>query len=126
MINRNSRYTADYTKRGTYPRNYSATPNTCSCERNEHNTRSTANCEEKKLKAELQKIDFSLYDTLLYLDIYPHCQKALAYYKKLLGEREQILARLREIGMPINNMSICADTWNWTESPWPWDLDANL
>ena len=118
MINPN-RYQRNYVNNGA--RSYA--PNSCNWERpsHSHNDR-----EEKKLKEELQKVDFSLYETVLYLDVYPHCQKGLAYYKKLLAEREQILHKLAQAGVPINNMSVHADSWNWTDSPWPWELDANV
>ena len=121
MINRTNGYRRDYMERGNSFRNHN--PNSCGCERNEHQHDA---CEEIKLKHELQKVDFSLYDTVLYLDVYPNCQKALAYYKKLLGEREEILRKLAEKGHPINNMSVHADSWNWTDSPWPWDIEANV
>ena len=76
----------------------------------------------KKLRA----IDFSLADTVLYLDAYPHCKKALEYYKKLKAERDILSAKLSELGVPMNNMSIDGDRWTWTDSPWPWDYEANV
>ena len=121
MINHTNRYQRDYQNRTGYARGY--IPNICGCERNTHISN---DCEEKKLKSELQKVDFSLYDTILYLDAYPHCQKGLAYYKKLLSERAQILEKLAQNGYAINNMSVNADSWNWTDAPWPWELDANI
>ena len=121
MINRTNRYPRDYANHGGCARNY--TQNSCGYDRN---TRIYNDCEDKKLKSELQKVDFSLYDTILYLDVYPNCQKALAYYKKLLAEREALLEKLAQNGESINNMSVRADNWNWIDSPWPWELDANV
>lgn len=66
-----------------------------------------------------------MVDTILYLDVYPHCQKATSYYKELKCQREKLIAKLAELGVPMNNMSVGADNWNWTDSPWPWELDAN-
>ena len=118
MINRTNKY--NITNSG-YARNY--IPSNCKCETNISHAN---NCEGKRLKTELQKIDFALYETILYLDIYPNCQKALSYYKKLVAEREDILLKLTKDKQPINNMSVYADTWTWTDSPWPWELDANV
>ena len=82
--------------------------------------------EIKQLFGRLQAVDFALVDTILYLDVYPHCHKAMSYYRELLGEREKLLAKLKEAGAPLNNMSNFADSWRWTDAPWPWELEANI
>ena len=74
----------------------------------------------------LQTVDFSLVDTVLYLDAYPHCKKALDYYHKLLAERESILASLASMGVPTTSFGNTSDTWVWTNSPWPWEYEANV
>ena len=88
--------------------------------------RKSCNSNEKALLKKLQTVDFSIVDTVLYLDAYPTCQKALAHYHKLLEERAMILKALGELGKPINNMSNTAKSWNWTDSPWPWEYEANV
>ena len=90
------------------------------------NTNTSCSKEAKQLIAKLQAVDFSMVDTILYLDVYPHCQKAMAYYRELLCQKEALLAKLAEAGVPMNNMSVIGDQWNWTDSPWPWDLEANV
>ena len=80
----------------------------------------------KKLKYKLQTIDFSLVDTILYLDAYPTCQRAKAKYNELLAQRAEILAKLTEAGVPMNNMSVLTEGWCWTDGPWPWEYDANI
>ena len=79
------------------------------------------------LYQKLKKIDFSLIDTVLYLDAYPECRKALAYYHKLKKEREAVVEALStKCNMPITNFNNTSeDTWNWTDTPWPWDPAAN-
>lgn len=91
-----------------------------SCEHREYSK------EAKQLIAKLQAVDFSMVETVLYLDVYPHCQKAMSYYRELLCEREKLLEKLKEVGVPLNNMSATADNWNWTDAPWPWELEANI
>jgi spore coat protein JB len=81
----------------------------------------------KKLMRELQLIDFSMIETILYLDAYPCCAEALDYYHKLLAEKGKIEALLSENGYPMvaqNNTS--TKEWTWVKGPWPWELDANL
>lgn len=80
----------------------------------------------RQLMSKLQAVDFSLVDTVLYLDVYPHCSKAMARYKELLYEREKLIEKLSEAGVHINNMSVKSDSWSWIDSPWPWEYDANL
>lgn len=78
------------------------------------------------LKKRLQKIEFSLVDTILYLDAYPDCKAAMAHYKKLLEERDSLVAKLNAAGVPMTSMSNYSDTWNWVDSPWPWEYSANV
>ncbi len=79
------------------------------------------------LQAKLKKIDFSLIDTVLYLDAYPNCKKALAYYHKLKAEREMVVDALsKSCNMPITNFNNSSeDSWSWVDTPWPWDPTAN-
>ena len=81
----------------------------------------------RSLCQKLKKIDFSLIDTILYLDAYPECKKALAYYHKLKAEREMIIDMLsKKCNTPITNLNNSSeDSWNWVEQPWPWDPSAN-
>ncbi len=81
----------------------------------------------KKLMQKLQKIDFSIVDTVLYLDMYPECTKALAYYNKLMCERDEIRKALAEkCNRPMTSFENSSDTsWDYISSPWPWDISAN-
>ena len=75
------------------------------------------------LLKKIQEIDFSIYDTVLYLDAYPSCREALAYYHSLLSQRKVLMAQYeREIGplSAFGNQSQCA--WDWVNSPWPWQM----
>ena len=75
----------------------------------------------------LQALDFSIVDTVLYLDAYPHCQKALDFYHELIAEREELVRILEtQYHTPITSFGNCAvDHWDWTAGPWPWELGAN-
>ena len=74
----------------------------------------------------LQALDFSIYDTILYLDAYPESADALAYYKKLIAERDSIIKTLSAShNAPMTTFDNLGDEWDWVKSPWPWEASAN-
>ena len=75
----------------------------------------------------LQALDFSIVDTVLYLDAYPDSKEALRYYQKLLSERDALKHTLAEsCRMPMTSFeNASTDAWDWTRGPWPWEADAN-
>jgi spore coat protein JB len=81
----------------------------------------------KALLSRVRALDFSIVDTVLYLDAYPECREALDHYHKLLSERDALLRELSEkCKMPMTNFSNASrDAWDWTRGPWPWEADAN-
>lgn len=78
------------------------------------------------LKKRLQKVDFALSDTILYLDAYPESKAAMAHYQKLLEEHDSIIAKLNAAGVPMTPLGNYSDEWKWTYSPWPWEYEANV
>ena len=87
----------------------------------------SASNDARKLMHELQLIDFSLIDTILYLDAYPCSEEALDYYHKLLAEKNKVKELLEQIGYPIIAQGNTSTTeWKWTDGPWSWELEANL
>lgn len=102
----------------------------CGCNGNgnrKSNNGSTGDRECKKLLRQLQIIDFSLIETMIYLDAYPNCQKALEYFNKLKGERTAIAEALAaQCNMPVTALdNTSSDNWDWISAPWPWEHDAN-
>ncbi len=121
MVNRMNRSPKMNMYNGINARDYSC--NDCNEERSNRNPSYDKNA--KMLISKLQAVDFSLIESVLYLDVYPHCQKAMARYRELLCEREKLVKMLGEAGAPISNMSNTSDNWNWTDAPWPWEYEAN-
>ena len=113
-----------YNARGIFRNSTSNGCNSC-------NTQQSCGCTDKsdcrKLLERLQEVDFSLIDTVLYLDAYPHCSEALCYYHKLKKEREELVHTLAySCNMPITSYNNASETeWSWTDSPWPWEPCAN-
>ncbi len=78
-----------------------------------------------KLMEKICKVEFALDEVNLYLDVYPNCREALAYYHKLMAVREKLVAEY-EMKSPITHYGNRSTTsWDWIESPWPWQYDAN-
>ena len=78
------------------------------------------------LLRKIQEIDFSIYETILYLDAYPDCREALAYYHSLLAQRKGVVAQYeREVGPLTAFSNVSQTSWDWVKTPWPWEYDAN-
>ena len=91
----------------------------CNCGCSSH---SDCNSLLKKIRV----VDFSLQETVLYLDAYPHCADALNYYHELKNLREKLVAEYNAKCAPLTNCANESKTeWNWIRSPWPWEADAN-
>ncbi len=75
------------------------------------------------LMQKLRQIDFALYDTILYLDAYPNCRKALAHYHTLLEMQKQLKAEYEDTHGPVTAFgNVSKNAWSWTETPWPWEM----
>lgn len=79
-----------------------------------------------RVREKLRAVDFALVETTLYLDAYPHCAEALAYYHKLLAERHALAESYAQLCGPLTAYANMSETcWQWVKTPWPWELDAN-
>lgn len=81
------------------------------------------NKEKEKLMKMLQAMDFAIYETALFLDSNPKNRKALDYFKKAREMRDQIRGQYIEKYGPINFDTIHGESWNWVETPWPWQYE---
>lgn len=74
----------------------------------------------------LQEVNFALYDTILYLDAYPNCRKALAHYHSLLELKKQLTAEYeRDVGPVTAFGNANRERWDWVTTPWPWEQDGS-
>ena len=80
---------------------------------------------QKELFNKIQVLEFTIYDTGLYLDTHPTDQEALSYYHK---NREMLNAAVDEYTSrygPLTMDSVFSkNKWTWIEKPWPWELEA--
>ena len=78
-----------------------------------------------KLAEKIQSVDFSLYEVILYLDVYPHSCDALETYHKLKAQREALHAEYEKTYGPLTPFGNQSHTsWDWFDGPFPWEYDA--
>ncbi len=90
----------------------------CNCKNQNKNCRNSLEL--------LRALDFSIQETVLYLDAYPEHADALQYYHALLEQRAILLAEYENNCGPqtiYGNQS--RTSWDWVKTPWPWEADAN-
>ena len=80
------------------------------------------NSRERMMKA-YQAYSFAAHDTLLYLDMYPNCKNALESYNKYNKLAMRAKAEYESKYGPITPPSE-ANSWGWTCSPWPWQIEG--
>ena len=75
---------------------------------------------------QLQSYNFAAYDMLLYLDTHPDDKKAFAMFKELVSKTKLLKTEYEKQFGPLTAYSSAAfDTFNWIDSPWPWEKEAN-
>lgn len=75
-----------------------------------------------QLLKQIMEYDFVLYELNLYLDTHPDDVRALKMHRKAAETSDELRKVFETNFGPIvarNNMS--TTTWQWLESPWPWD-----
>ncbi len=78
------------------------------------------------LKARMQAVDFAIVETGLYLDAYPDSRAAMAYYQKLIAERETLAEAIHaQCGPTTARDNKNPASWDWIKGPWPWQAEAN-
>ena len=98
----------------------------CGCEQahGERGGCADGNC--KRLMEQIRAVDFALYETILYLDVYPHSCDALETYHKLNAQRRELYSAYEAACGPITAFGNESTTsWDWTDQPSPWEYDAN-
>jgi len=80
----------------------------------------------ENLLKKVQSYRFAMHDMLLYLDTHPEDKRAFAMYQELAKKAKQAMAEYNEACMSLTPMAAAKkDTFTWTQSPWPWEKEAN-
>lgn len=78
------------------------------------------------LMDQIRAVDFALYETVLYLDVYPHSCDALETYHKLKAQSKALHEEYESACGPLTafgNRSTAS--WDWMSKPCPWEYDAD-
>ena len=74
----------------------------------------------------IQSYRFAAYDMLLYLDTHPDDKKAFSLFKELVAKSRQLIGEYtKEYGPLTAFASADSDNFDWLNSPWPWEKEAN-
>ena len=92
--------------------------NGCGCEG------SVVRSDCKKLMEQIRAVDFALYETVLYLDVYPRSCDAMETYRKLRSRSEALHAEYEAVCGPLTAFGCKGDGWDWMSPPFPWEYDA--
>lgn len=73
---------------------------------------------------QLQELDFSIQETVLYLDAYPDCGAAMKHYRELVCKRRSLAEQYEKQYGPLTAMGNGErSSWQWVSAPWPWHPD---
>ena len=79
-----------------------------------------------RLMEQIRAVDFALYETVLYLDAYPHSCDALETYHKLKAQSEVLHKEYETTCGPLTAFGNNSTTsWDWMSQPFPWEYDAD-
>ena len=80
----------------------------------------------RKLMEQIRAVDFALYETVLYLDVYPHSCDALETYHKLKAQQSELYREYEAHYGPLTAFGNESQTsWDWMSKPFPWEYDAD-
>lgn len=82
--------------------------------------------ERQNLLKQLQSYHFAAYDMLLFLDTHPTDKKAFELFKDLVKKYMELRKQYEQNFGPLAAFgSADFSTFNWLDSPWPWEKEAN-
>ena len=80
--------------------------------------------EREEMMKKVQIADFEFVEANLYLDAYPHCEKALAFFYDAKERSECARKEYEKKYGPLTATSNMGNEWNWIDSPWPWECEG--
>lgn len=81
---------------------------------------------KSELLKQIQCYNFAAYDMLLYLDTHKDDEKAFSMFQSLVKKTNELKKEYEKEYGPLSQFSAAnQDTFNWLDSPWPWEKEAN-
>lgn len=82
--------------------------------------------DRKNLLCNIQAYNFAAYDMLLYLDTHPDDKKAFKLFKELVAKTNELKNEYQENFGPLSPYASAEnDSFDWLNSPWPWEKEGN-
>lgn len=80
----------------------------------------------EQLMEQIRRVGFNIYETVLFLDVYPCSSEALAYLNKLKVRYAELVDQYETKFGPLTALGNRSNTeWRWIYTPWPWEYEAN-
>ena len=80
--------------------------------------------DKNKLLKRVKALDFAVIEAGLFLNTHPSDPKALAYFNKMNEERQTAYEQYVDTYGPLTIFDCMGtDSWDWVESPWPWEME---
>lgn len=80
------------------------------------------NNERDSLLGQIQMYKFACIDLNLYLDVYPNDVRALQLLREYVKEEKELCKEYEKMFGPLTLDSVNDKTFNWIDSPWPWEV----
>lgn len=78
------------------------------------------------LLKQIQCYNFAAYDMLLYLDTHPGDKKAFELFKDLVSKVKALRCEFEQAYGPLTPFNTASqESFNWLDSPWPWEKEGN-
>lgn len=77
---------------------------------------------KNELLQKIRQYNFAAYDMLLYLDTHPSDKKAFNLYRELVRTYNDLKEKYQKQYGPLDPYAAAeSDTFDWLDSPWPWE-----
>lgn len=81
---------------------------------------------DRNLLDQIRSYNFAAYDMLLYLDTHPDDKAAFEMFRELTAKTKALKAEYERTNGPLSAFSTgMQSSFNWLDSPWPWEKEAN-
>ena len=71
--------------------------------------------------------NFAAHDLLLYLDTHPKDKKAFALFVECVEKTKKLIKEYEAAYGPLSGFGTASqESFNWLDSPWPWEKEANI
>lgn len=81
------------------------------------------NTNREKLLHDIMSLNFAVNDLVLYLDTHPCDKRAICMHNEYSKKAVALIEEYQKLYGPLT-VNFTSDTWDWLESPWPWERGA--